>query len=78
MAEASKEVVSVTTAQIAQMTSANAKTLAELSARYNGSRNSQKVEEFISRTTIFKDINNITDANALNALPLLLECEAST
>lgn len=47
-------------------------------ARFNGSKKQAKVEEFITTTSIYRDIENISDENALRGLPLLLEGTAST
>lgn len=47
-------------------------------ARFNGNTNSTKVEEFITVTTIYKDIEKINDGDALTGLPLLLENNAAT
>lgn len=61
-----------------QMRAGNEKSFADLSARFIGNRSSHKVEEFISRCSIFKDINKISDENAIRGLPLLLEDFAAT
>lgn len=47
-------------------------------ARYKGVTQTAKVEEFITVTTIYKDIEKISDENALNGLPLLLQDTAAT
>lgn len=41
-------------------------------ARFNGKRCSNTVETFIRTTNIYKEIENISDADALKGLPLLL------
>lgn len=51
---------------------------ARCTARYDGSKDRNKLNDFITTTTIYKDIEGITDANALKGLPLLLEGEAAT
>lgn len=63
---------------LAQLRTPNEKSFAELTARFDGARNVQKVEDFVSRATIFKEINNISDANAIKGLPLLLDDAAAT
>lgn len=79
---ANKNVMALTNEQLvqvlAQMRTRDEKSFADLTARFNGARNLQKVEEFISRASIFKDINNISDENAIKGLPLLLEDTAAT
>lgn len=47
-------------------------------ARFKGERDDATVEEFISKTTIYKRVTNVSDANAIEGLPLLLQGEAST
>lgn len=47
------------------------------SARYNGERNPSKVEEFISSISTFKVVENISDSNAVNGMPMILEGEAA-
>lgn len=48
------------------------------SARFNGSRRQCKVDEFIRTIEIYKDIEKISDANALKGLPLLFEVTVVT
>ncbi|XP_043262474.1 activity-regulated cytoskeleton associated protein 1-like [Colletes gigas] len=50
---------------------------ARCTARYDGARCRQRLEEFVATASIFKDIESITDANAVKGLPLLLEGEAA-
>lgn len=64
--------------QVLTQLRANEKSFAELTARFDGTRQQHKVDEFITHATIFKDINNISDENALKGLPLLLQNSAST
>uniref|UniRef100_A0A1I8N8S4 Uncharacterized protein n=1 Tax=Musca domestica TaxID=7370 RepID=A0A1I8N8S4_MUSDO len=45
-------------------------------SRFNGERNPVKVEEFISAVTPYKTVESISDANAVNGMPMLLEGEA--
>lgn len=45
---------------------------AECTAQYDGNRRNDIVENFINTTTIYKDIQNISDADAIKGLPLLL------
>lgn len=47
------------------------------SARYNGDRNPSKVEEFISAISTYKTIEGISDTNAVNGMPMLLEGDAA-
>lgn len=47
-------------------------------ARFKGVNQTSKVEEFITVTTIYKDIEHISDQDALTGLPLLLEDGATT
>lgn len=47
-------------------------------ARYDGTRDHALVEEFINKATIFKKVSQVSDQNALDGLPLLLQGEAST
>ncbi|CAK9806345.1 Activity-regulated cytoskeleton associated protein 1 [Anthophora plagiata] len=51
---------------------------ARCTARFDGSKDRAKLQEFITTTSIYKDIEGISDANALRGLPLLLEGEAAT
>lgn len=51
---------------------------ARCTSRFNGVHNHAKVSEFISTIAIYKDIEHISDANALRGLPLLLEGHAAT
>lgn len=45
--------------------------------RFGGSRDSEIVRTFTERATIYKDVENITDIDALRGLPLLLEGSAA-
>ncbi|CAK9799791.1 Activity-regulated cytoskeleton associated protein 1 [Anthophora quadrimaculata] len=47
-------------------------------ARFDGTSNRTKVEEFISTISIYKEIENISNENGIKGLPLLLEGEAAT
>lgn len=47
-------------------------------ASFDGSRELYKVEAFINEITIFKRTEQITDADALQGLPLLFKKEAAT
>ncbi|XP_026462099.1 activity-regulated cytoskeleton associated protein 1-like [Ctenocephalides felis] len=47
-------------------------------ARFNGSRNSEKVQEFTTTIALYKDIEGISDEMALRGLPLLLQDTAAT
>lgn len=46
-------------------------------ARYNGVRDPAKVEEFIAAISTYKLVENISDGNAVNGMPMLLEGEAA-
>lgn len=61
-----------------QQASRTGGSFANCTARFNGDRNREKVAEFITTTTIYKEIEEISDANALKGLCLLLEDEAAT
>ncbi|XP_017796978.1 PREDICTED: uncharacterized protein LOC108578206 [Habropoda laboriosa] len=50
---------------------------ARCTARFDGSRERSKVEDFISTVSIYKDIEGISDENAIRGLPLLLDDEAA-
>ncbi|XP_076632057.1 activity-regulated cytoskeleton associated protein 1 [Colletes latitarsis] len=50
---------------------------ARCTARYDGTCCRQRLEEFVATAPIFRDIENITDGNAVKGLPLLLEGEAA-
>ena len=52
--------------------------ISSCTARFQGSRNDRKVEDFITKTTVFKKLENISDEDAVMGLPLLLEGEAAT
>ncbi|XP_075150813.1 activity-regulated cytoskeleton associated protein 2-like [Haematobia irritans] len=58
---------------------ANVKTgsFANCTARYNGDGDPSKVEEFISAITTFKAVENVSDENAINGMPMLLQGDAS-
>lgn len=47
-------------------------------ARFSGQRDPLKVEEFIATINVYKDIEAISDAEAVRGLPLLLEDNAVT
>ncbi|KAJ3661318.1 hypothetical protein Zmor_006603 [Zophobas morio] len=47
-------------------------------ARYDGSRNRDKVEEFVTSATIFRTVEGISNEDALEGLPLLLTGTAHT
>ncbi|XP_017464511.1 PREDICTED: uncharacterized protein LOC108357933 [Rhagoletis zephyria] len=47
------------------------------SARYNGERNPIKIEEFIAAISTFKIVEKISDADAINEMPTLLEGDAA-
>lgn len=51
---------------------------AKCTARFNGCHDYAKVVDFVSTATIYKDIEHITDENAIRGLPLLLEGHAAT
>lgn len=46
-------------------------------ARYNGERNTSRLEDFIATISVYKDSENVSDKNALVGFPLLLEGFAS-
>lgn len=46
-------------------------------SRFNGERDTSKVEEFISSISTFKMAENVSDENAVNCMPMLLEGDAS-
>ncbi|XP_036346322.1 uncharacterized protein LOC118755602 [Rhagoletis pomonella] len=48
------------------------------SVRFNGGRNTSKIEDFIATILVYKDAENISDELALLSLPLLLEGYASS
>ncbi|XP_061397364.1 activity-regulated cytoskeleton associated protein 2-like [Musca vetustissima] len=50
---------------------------ANCSARYSGEGDATKVEEFISAITTFKMVENVSDENAINGMPMLLLGDAS-
>lgn len=52
--------------------------LADLHITYDGIRQPEAVEEFILRTSVYRSVHRISDANALRSLPLLFTGEAST
>lgn len=63
---------------ISALTQGRVNTFAQCTARYNGSRQHEKVDEFILQASIFKTTQQINDATALVGFPLLLEGEAAT
>ncbi|CAK9832644.1 Activity-regulated cytoskeleton associated protein 1 [Anthophora retusa] len=50
---------------------------AKCTARYSGQRDRAILEDFVTTTTIYKEIENITDDNAIKGLSLLLEDNAA-
>ena len=50
----------------------NRKSFTDCSARFEGQHDPAKVEEFIAAVSIFKEIENISDAEAIRGMPLLL------
>lgn len=48
------------------------------SARFRGQRDPNKVEEFITTVSLYKEVEAISDEEAVNGLPLLLEDFAAT
>lgn len=56
---------------------ANIGSFADCPHRFNGARNHHKLEEFISKITIYKQQKNIDDAMAIQGLTLLLEGSAA-
>jgi hypothetical protein len=56
---------------------ANNKNFIHCTARFDGTRSAAKVEEFVTMATIYKNVENVTDENAITGLPLLLIGEAS-
>jgi hypothetical protein len=55
----------------------NMKIFSHCTARYDGSRSATTVEEFVTTLSIYKQVEGITDENALTGLPLLLVGEAN-
>lgn len=53
-------------------------TFVNCSARFNGGRNTTKVEDFIATILVYKEAENVSDTLALTSFPLLLEGYAST
>ena len=60
-----------------QPAAANGKNFTHCTARFGGTRSAPKVEEFITTASIYKDLDGVSDENALRGLPLLLTDEAS-
>ena len=52
-------------------------TFSSCSTRYNGERDPSKVEEFISAVSTFKAVESVTDINAINGMPMLLQGDAA-
>ncbi|XP_059226882.1 uncharacterized protein LOC131998537 [Stomoxys calcitrans] len=52
-------------------------TYSHCTARYNGEKDPTKLEEFISAITTFKTVEKISDADAINSMPMLLLGDAS-
>ena len=61
------------------VTSFNVKTdsLTSCTARLNAERNSSRVLEFIASISTFKTVEKISDVDAVNSMPMLLECDAA-
>lgn len=53
------------------------RSISECAARYDGKRHINVVETFIDTITTYKNMNNISDSDALNQLPLLLQDSAA-
>ncbi|XP_065365535.1 activity-regulated cytoskeleton associated protein 2-like [Calliphora vicina] len=53
-------------------------TFSNCTARFNGGRNSKKIEDFLATILVYKEAENISDSYALTSLPLILEGYAST
>jgi hypothetical protein len=49
----------------------------QCSARFNGTRSTAAVEEFVTAATIYKKVEGFSDEDALEGLPLLLTGEAN-
>lgn len=64
-------------ARIPASTMAN-KNFTRCTLKFHGERNFSKVEEFVTAVEIYKNIENISDEDALSGLPLLLKDDAST
>lgn len=58
--------------------SVNRASLDNCKIRFNGSRRVNTVEEFINTITVYKHIQDISDDDALAALPIMLQNEANT
>lgn len=56
----------------------NSGSFSKCTARFNGSRSAAKVDEFIQTIKCYKNIENISEENAIQGFPLLLEDFAST
>jgi hypothetical protein len=55
----------------------NTKNVTHCTARYDGLRSATTIEEFVTTVSIYKQVEGITDENALTGLPLLLVGEAN-
>lgn len=53
-------------------------TLMRCDARYDGTRDHTLEEELISKTMIYKKVSNVSNRNACEGLPLLLQEKAFT
>lgn len=53
-------------------------TLSNYTTRFNGDRNSTKIEDFLATILVYKEVENISNSYALLSLPLHLEGYAST
>lgn len=56
----------------------NTRSFAQCTSRYGGERDHYKVQEFITNVNIYKKVENISDDDALEGLPLLLTGVAAT
>ncbi|KAL0878922.1 hypothetical protein ABMA27_003919 [Loxostege sticticalis] len=72
--------VNITTDQFQKLletiSSSRRSTLASCTASFNGEKNSEAVESFLAAVNVYKEIEKITDSEALAGLPLLLRQEA--
>ena len=80
------KMVSLTTEQFKQLLetvnrpNARPGSMSNCTARFNGERVPSKVEEFISTVSTFKQrlkVEHVTDENAINGMPILLEGDAA-
>ncbi|KOB64658.1 Retrovirus-related Pol polyprotein from transposon 17.6, partial [Operophtera brumata] len=54
------------------------RSFSEATVTFSGARDAAQVEEFLAAASIFKKIHNISDADAIMCMPLILKGEAST